>query len=179
MARADKVAAVAELTEEFRSADGAVLTEYRGLSVKQLRDLRRSLEGNADYTVVKNTLTKLAARAAGVDGFEDLLAGPSAIAFIKGDPVQTAKSLRDFARTNAPLVIKGGYIEGRSVSPAEIAQIADLESREVLLAGLAGAMNGSLAKAAALFQAPLSQAARAVAALRDKPDDGDATMAAA
>ena len=168
MARPDKVAAVAELTEEFRSSAGAVLTEYRGLSVKQLQELRRALGDNASYAVVKNTLTKLAAREAGVDGFDDLLIGPSAIAFIKGDPVEAAKGLRDFARTNAPLVIKGGVLDGKTLTVAEISRMADLESREVLLAKLAGTFNASLQNAVSLFSAPLSQLARLTDALRAK-----------
>jgi large subunit ribosomal protein L10 len=168
MARPDKVAAVAELTEEFRSSAGAVLTDYRGLTVKQLQELRRALGDNASYAVVKNTLTKLAAREAGVDGFDDLLIGPSAIAFIKGDPVEAAKGLRDFARTNAPLVIKGGVLDGNTLTVAEISRMADLESREVLLAKLAGTFNASLQNAVSLFSAPLSQMARLTDALRAK-----------
>ena len=168
MARPDKTAAVAELTEEFRTSPGVVLTEYRGLTVAQLRELRRSLDGHASYAVVKNTLTKIAARDAGVSAFEDLLEGPSAVAFVKGDPVEAAKSLRDFARAHPLLVIKGGVLDGKALTPADITKLADLEPREVLLAKLAGAMNASLSQAAALFQAPLSQAARVIAALRDK-----------
>lgn len=166
MARPDKAAAVAELTEEFRSSNAAVLTEYRGLTVKQLKELRRSLGENASYAVVKNTLTKIAAKDAGVDALDDLLQGPSAIAFIKGDPVEAAKGLRDFAKANPLLVIKGGILEGKTLSADEIRKLADLESREVLLARLAGAMNASLQNAVSLFAAPLSQAARVVEALR-------------
>lgn len=168
MARADKAAAVAELTDEFRSSTAAVLTEYRGLSVAQITDLRRALGDGAKYAVVKNTLTKLAARQAGVPFGDDLFTGPSAIAFVKGDPVEAAKGLRDFARTNPLLVIKGGYLEGRSLSADDIHKLADLESRDVLLSKLAGAMKASLSQAAALFQAPLSQAARTFEALRQK-----------
>ena len=166
MARPDKAAAVAELTDEFRSSQGAVLTEYRGLTVKQLQELRRALGENATYAVVKNTLTKIAAKEAGVEGFDDLLTGPSAIAFIKGDPVATAKSLRDFARTNSPLVIKGGILDGKLLTIGEIAKIADLESREVLLAKLAGALVASLQNAVSLFNAPLAQVARLAGALQ-------------
>jgi large subunit ribosomal protein L10 len=168
MARPDKAAAVAELTDEFRSSHGAVLTEYRGLTVKQLQDLRRALGENASYAVVKNTLTKIAAREAGVEGFDDLLTGPSAIAFIKGDPVATAKSLRDFAKANSPLVIKGGVLDGKPLTIVEIAKIADLESREVLLAKLAGALIASLQNAASLFSAPLAEVARLAGALQAK-----------
>lgn len=168
MARPDKAAAVAELTDAFRSSAGAVLTEYRGLSVKQLQELRRALGDNASYAVVKNTLTKIAAKEAGVDGFDDLLTGPSAIAFINGDPVQTAKSLRDFARANSPLVIKGGVLDGLPLTIDEISRIADLESREVLLAKLAGALVASLQNAVSLFNAPLVQVARLADALHSK-----------
>lgn len=170
MARSDKAAAVAELADEFRSSSGAVLTEYRGLSVKQLQDLRRALGENASYAVVKNTLTKLAAKEAGVEGFEELLVGPSAIAFIKGDAVETAKRLRDFARANSPLVIKGGVLDGKQLTLDEISKIADLESREVLLAKLAGALTASLQNAVSLFNAPLAQTARLAGALQAKAE---------
>jgi large subunit ribosomal protein L10 len=170
MARPDKAATVAELTEEFHTSAGAVLTEYRGLSVKQLQELRRSLGDNASYSVVKNTLTKIAVRDAGVESFDGLLTGPSAIAFIKGDPVEAAKGLRDFARSNPPLVIKAGILEGKTLTAGDIAKIADLESREVLLAKLAGALKASTQNAASLFQAPLSQVARLAAALAEKQE---------
>jgi large subunit ribosomal protein L10 len=170
MARADKGAAVAEIAEHFRTSNATVLTEYRGLTVAQLKTLRRTLGETANYAVVKNTLTKIAAKEAGVEGIDDLLTGPSALAFIKGDPVEAAKGLRDFAKANPLLVIKGGYMDGKPLSAAEISKLADLESREVLLAKLAGAMKASLSQAAALFQAPLAQAARTVEALRVKAE---------
>ena len=153
MARPDKTTAVAELAEDFRTANATVLTEYRGLSVTSMKELRRALGSTTKYAVVKNTLTKIAAKDAGVEIADDLLTGPSAVAFIKGDPIDAAKSLRDFAKENPFLVIKGGIYEGKSVTPAEIMQLANLESREVLLAKLAGAMKGSLAKAARIFDA--------------------------
>ena len=153
MARPDKTSAVAELAEDFRTANATVLTEYRGLSVTSMKELRRALGSTTKYSVVKNTLTKIAAKDAGVEIADDLLTGPSAVAFIKGDPIDAAKSLRDFAKENPFLVIKGGIYEGKSVTPAEIMQLANLESREVLLAKLAGAMKGSLAKAARSFDA--------------------------
>ncbi len=168
MARPDKAAAVAELTEEFRSSTAAVLTEYRGLTVAQLKELRRSLGANTSYAVVKNTLTKIAAKDAGVGAFDGLLQGPSAIAFVKGDPVEAAKGLRDFAKAHPLLVIKGGVLDGKAMTAAEITKLADLESREVLLAKLAGAMNASLTQAVYLFAAPLSQSARLIEALRAK-----------
>jgi len=170
MAREDKAATVAELAEEFRTSSAAVLTEYRGLTVSQISQLRRSLKGIANYAVVKNTLTKIAAREAGVEGFESLLSGPSAIAFIKGDPVEGAKSLKNFAKDNPLLVLKAGYMDGRILDAAEVKKLADLESREVLLAKLAGAMKASMSQAVSLFAAPLSQAARTVDALRGKAE---------
>ena len=170
MARPDKAADVAEIADNFRSSSATVLTEYRGLTVAQLKKLRRSLGESSQYAVVKNTLTKIAAREAGVEGLDDLLKGPSAIAFIKGDPVEAAKGLRDFAKANPLLVIKGGYMDGRTLSAAEINKLADLESREVLLAKLAGAMKGSLSQAASLFNAPLANAARTIEALRVKAE---------
>jgi len=179
MAKADKAAAVAELTERFRNSSAGVLTEYRGLTVAQLKELRRSLGENAQYAVVKNTLTAIAAKEAGVDAFDGQLTGPSAIAFITGDPVEAAKGLRDFAKANPQLVIKTGFLEGRTLDAEAITKLADLESREVLLAKLAGAMKASLNQAAYLFVAPLSQAARAVDALRAKVEStGDAAAAA-
>jgi len=153
MARPDKEAAVAELTEDFRSATATVLTEYRGLSVTSMKELRRALGDKTKYSVVKNTLTKIAAKNAGVDLSPELLVGPSAVAFINGDPIDAAKSLRDFAKENPFLVIKGGIYEGKAVTKEELMQLANLESREVLLAKLAGAMKGSLAKAARVFDA--------------------------
>lgn len=170
MARDDKAATVAELTEEFRSSAAAVLTEYRGLTVSQITQLRRSLKGVANYAVVKNTLTKRAARDAGVEGFDALLTGPSAIAFIKGDPVEGAKALKNFAKENPLLILKAGYMDGRILDASEIKKLADLESREVLLAKLAGAMKASMSQAASLFAAPLSQAARTIDALRVKAE---------
>ena len=170
MARPDKAAAVAELTDGFRNSTAVLLTEYRGLTVAQLKDLRRTLGEHVKYSVVKNTLTKIAAREASVEGLDDLLSGPSAIAFVGGDPVEAAKGLRDFSKANPLLVIKGGVMDGRSLTPEEIRKLADLESREVLLAKLAGAMKASLSGAVSLFAAPLAQTARLVEALRAKAE---------
>ena len=153
MARPDKEAAVAELTEDFRSASATVLTEYRGLTVSSMKALRRSLGGDTKYSVVKNTLTKIAAKNAGVEISDDLHIGPSALAFIKGDAIEAAKSLKNFQKENPLLIIKGGIFEGKAVTTAEIMKLADLESREVLLAKLAGAMKGTMAKAARTFDA--------------------------
>jgi large subunit ribosomal protein L10 len=169
MARADKATAVAELTERFQTSTGAVLTEYRGLTVTQLGELRQSLGANATFAVVKNTLTKIAADQAGVTAeLTSLLSGPSAIAFVSGDVVEAAKGLRDFAQANPLLVIKGGVLDGKPLTPAEIVKLADLESREVLLAKLAGAMKASMAGAAATFAALPQQMARLAAALEAK-----------
>jgi large subunit ribosomal protein L10 len=179
MARPDKTAAVAEISDRFRTSNAAVLTEYRGLTVSQLTQLRKNIGGHATYAVVKNTLTAIAARDAGVTGLdESALAGPTAIAFVTGDPVEAAKGLRDFARTNPALVIKGGVLDGRPLTADEVRRLADLESREVLLAKLAGAMKASLTNAAYLFVAPLSQAARTIDALRIKQEEGAAPAAA-
>ncbi len=177
MARPDKAAAVAELADELRGSNAVVLTEYRGLTVKQLTELRRSLGGHASYAVVKNTLTKIAAKEAGVEGLDDYLVGPSAIAFVKGDPVEAAKGLRDFAKANPALVIKGGVLDGKALSADEINKLADLESREVLLAKLAGAMKGNLSKAAALFAAPATQVARLAVALQEKLEAAEGSAA--
>ena len=178
MARPDKAAAVAELTEKFQSSGAVVLTEYRGLTVAQLTKLRQNISEHATYAVVKNTLTDIAAREAGVTAFDGQLTGPSAIAFVTGDPVETARSMRDFARENPALVIRGGLLEGRALSADEVRQLADLEPREVLLAKLAGAMKASMSGAAALFVAPLAKTARAVDALRQKIEQDPAQGAA-
>ena len=177
MARAEKQAAVAEIVESFNDAAGAVLTDYRGLTVKELQDLRRSLGEHADYAVVKNTLAKLAASEAGMTGFDELLVGPTAIAFLKGDVVEAAKGLRDFAKANPALIIKGGYLDGKAIDAKEVAKLADLESREVLLGKLAGAMLASLQNAVFLLNAPLAQAARVVGALQAKAEQDPSILA--
>jgi large subunit ribosomal protein L10 len=168
MARPDKVAAVEEIADRFRGATASVVTEYRGLTTAQLTELRRSLGSATTYRVAKNTLVKRAAEDAGVEGLDALLTGPTAIAFVQGEPVDAAKALRDFAKTHQGLVIKGGFMDGRPLTVAEVNQLADLESREVLLAKLAGAMKANLSKAAGLFAAPASQVARLAQALADK-----------
>jgi large subunit ribosomal protein L10 len=167
---ANKEASVAELTEKFQSSTAVLLTEYRGLTVAQLKQLRTSISADASYAVVKNTLTKIAANNAGISSFDDQLVGPSAIAFVHGDPVAVAKGLRDFAKANPLLVVKGGYFDGNPLTPSEVNKLADLESREVLLAKLAGAFKASLFGAAYMFNAPLAQAARTVDALRAKQE---------
>jgi large subunit ribosomal protein L10 len=168
MARPDKAAAVAELTEQFRGSSAVLLTEYRGLSVAQLKQLRRTLGGNASYAVVKNTLTAIAAKEAGLDALEGEFSGPTAVAFVTGEPVEAAKSMRDFARANPQLVIKGGVLEGRKLSAEDVTKLADLESRDVLLGKAAGAFKAALFQAAYLFTAPATQAVRTIEALREK-----------
>ncbi len=177
MARADKQAAVAEIVESFNDAAGAVLTDYRGLTVKELQELRRSLGENADYAVVKNTLAKIAASEAGMAGFDELLVGPTAIAFLNGDVVEAAKGLRDFAKAHPALIIKGGYLDGKAIDAKEVAKLADLESREVLLGKLAGAMLASLSQAVYLLNAPLAQAARLAGALQAKAEQDPSILA--
>src|ERR1700726_940688 len=168
MARSDKATAVADIAEQFKDSTAALVTEYRGLTVANLAELRRSLGDSATYSVAKNTLIRRAATEAGVDGLEELFVGPTAIAFVTGEAVDAAKALKKFAKDHKALVIKGGYMDGRPLTVAEVEHIADLESREVLLAKLAGAMKANLAKAAGLFNAPASQIARLVAPLQEK-----------
>ena len=163
MAKPEKVSAVAEITEQFKGSTAAVVTEYRGLSVGNITTLRRALGEGATYSVAKNTLVKRAAAEAGIEGLDDLFVGPTAIAFIKGEPVDAAKASRTSRRTTRRSIIKGGYMDGAALSVDEVNKIADLESREILLAKLAGAMKGNLAKAAGLFNAPASQMARLAA----------------
>ena len=175
--RADKATAVAELTDHFRGAAATVLTEYRGLTVKELTELRRSLGNEAKYAVAKNTLAKRAANDAGIEGLDALFTGPTALAFVNGDVVEAAKGLRAFAKAHPVLVIKGGVFEGKAISADEVNKLADLESREVLLSKLAGAMKANLSKAAATFQAPLTKTVRTVDALRAQREQADAAEA--
>lgn len=168
MANADKATAVADIAERFKGATATVVTEYRGLTVAHLAELRRSLGDSATYAVAKNTLVKRAAAEAGIDGLDELFTGPTAIAFVNGEPVDAAKAIKKFAKDHKALVIKGGYMDGHPLSVAEVERIADLESREVLLAKMAGAMKANLSKAAGLFNAPASQVARLAAALQEK-----------
>jgi large subunit ribosomal protein L10 len=168
MAQAHKATAVADIAEQFKSSTATVITDYRGLTVANLAELRRSLSGSATYSVAKNTLIKRAASEAGVEGLDELFVGPTAIAFVSGEAVDAAKAIKKFAKDHKALVIKGGYMDGRALTVAEVERIADLESREVLLAKLAGAMKANLSKAAGLFNAPASQMARLAAALQEK-----------
>lgn len=168
MAKPTKVATVAEIADQFRNSSAAVVTEYRGLTMSQLTALRKSLGGDTAYTVAKNTLVKRAAADAGVEGLDDLFTGPTAVAFINGEPVDAAKVLRDFAKANPLLVIKGGLLDGKALDATEVSKLADLESRDVLLAKMAGAMLATLTKAAIVLNALPSQVARLAAALVEK-----------
>jgi large subunit ribosomal protein L10 len=179
MAKADKATAVADIAEQFTGSTATLITEYRGLTVANLAELRRSLAASATYTVAKNTLIKRAASEAGIEGLDELFVGPTAIAFVRGEPVDAAKAIKTFAKEHQALVIKGGYMDGQCLSVAEVERIADLESREVLLAKLAGAMKANLAKAAGLFNAPASQVARLAAALLEKRTAEEPAPAAA
>jgi large subunit ribosomal protein L10 len=169
MATPDKIAAIEEMTGKFRNSSGAVLTEYRGLSVAELSELRGSLRDNAQFRVVKNTLTKIAAREAGLgETLSPLLSGPSAVAFVHGDVAQAAKGLLDFAKANPALVIKGGLLDGKVLDAKDVSKLADLEPREVLLAKVAGGLKAGLARAAGTFNALPTQAAQLAEALRAK-----------
>ncbi|MCL1898769.1 MAG: 50S ribosomal protein L10 [Micrococcales bacterium] len=168
MARPDKEAAVQQIAGWFAESNAAVLTEYRGLSVALMKELRRSLGGDVEYTVVKNTLTKIAVNQAGIEGLDDALQGPTAVAFAHGEPVDAAKALRDFAKAHHALVIKGGVMEGRVLTAEDVSKLADLDSREVTLAKLAGVLKASLFAAARTFAAPASKAVRTIDALREK-----------
>ena len=172
----EKADVVAELAEAFRASSAAVLTEYRGLTVKQLAELRKAMGSDTTYSVTKNTLTKLAAQAAGLTGLDSLLTGPTAVAFVKGDPVEAAKGLRDFGRANPALIVKGGVLDGKTLSTEDIRKLADLESREVLLSKLAGAMKASLSQAVYLFNAPLAQVARLAGALQAKAEEDPSVL---
>lgn len=172
MAKTDKAATVAEISDRFRSASAAVVTEYRGLTMSQLTELRRSLGKDTSYTVAKNTLVKRAAAEAGVTGLDELFTGPTAVAFIDGEPVDAAKALRDFAKAHPLLIIKGGFLDGKALAPAEVNKLADLESREVLLGKLAGAMLGTLTKAAVVLNALPTKTAQLAAALQEKKAAG-------
>ncbi|MDR2253102.1 MAG: 50S ribosomal protein L10 [Bifidobacteriaceae bacterium] len=168
MARPDKVAATEQIRERVMNSDAALLTEYRGLTVAQLRELRTNLRADATYAVVKNTLAKIALREAGIEGLDETLTGPTAIAYVHGDPVTVAKALRDFAKAHHALVVKGGIMDGRALTAAEVTRLAELDSREVTLAKLAGVIKASLVQAAYMFNAPAAKAVRAIDALREK-----------
>lgn len=180
MARPEKVAVVTEVRERLQDANAALLTEYRGLTVTELAQLRAELrKTDAEYKVVKNTLARIAARDAGFDIPDDLLTGPTAVTFCAGDPVAVAKALRAFSRDHPALVVKGGILDGRLLDAAETMRLADLESREDLLARVAGLFQSVVAQPARLAQANLSKAARLLAALRAKREEAGETAAPA
>ena len=171
MANPKNTAELAALKEKFEGASSVFLTEYRGLTVGQLQELRGELGFDVELHVAKNTLVKIAANEHGIEGLDDLLTGPTAVAFIKGDAtVDAAKVMKKFAKDNEMFVIKGGYMDGNALDAAQVAAVADMDNRETTLSKLAGAFQGSLAKAAGLFQAPASKTARLVAALQDKQE---------
>ena len=152
--RPEKVAVVDEVTEKLQAANAIIVTEYRGLSVGQLSNLRRQLRSaGSEYKVYKNTLASFAAERAGIDGLSDMLVGPSAITFVTGDAAAAAKTLRDASKTMPLLVLKGGVIGGKAISAKDVEALADLPSREVLLAQFAGALQAPMAKMAGLLQA--------------------------
>ncbi|MEJ4100503.1 50S ribosomal protein L10 [Corynebacterium mastitidis] len=170
MANPKNEADLKELKNRFAEADSVVLTEYRGLSVAQTTELRTALGDDVQYSVAKNTLLKLAAKGSGIEGLDDYLTGPTAIAFIKGEAVDAAKAMKKFAEDNKAFIVKGGYMDGAALTPEQVQAIADLDNRETTLAKLAGAMKGNLAKAAGLFNAPASQVARLAGALQEKKE---------
>lgn len=168
MANAKNVAQLEDLKKRFAAADSVMLTEYRGLTVAQVTELRTKLGFDVEYSVAKNTLLKLAAKETGIEGLDEYLTGPTAIAFVKGEAVDAAKVMKEFGKANNAFVIKGGYMDGNALSAEQVQAIADLDNRETTLAKLAGAMKGSLAKAAAVFNAPASKMVRLAAALEEK-----------
>jgi len=166
---ASNVAEVEAIKGRLEGSVAALLTDYRGLTVKDLGELRASLRGSStEYRVLKNTLTSIAVRQAGYDDLIPLLQGPTAVAFIHGDPVQVAKDLADFARTHPALVVKGGVLDGKVLDADEVRRLATLESREVLLTRLAWLLQASLQQTATLLAAPLRQVATMTSALRDQ-----------
>ena len=170
MKRSEKGEVIAVLTDKFRDADAVFLTEYRGLTVPQISDLRDKLGMETTYNVAKNTLARKAAKEAGIEGLDEYLKGPSAITFVKGDYVEAAKVLRDFAKDNKQLIVKGGFDDGTVYDAEGVNKLADLESRDVLLAKLAGALKGTMSKAAFAFAALPTKAVRTIDALREKQE---------
>ena len=174
MANPKNIASLEDLKVKMAEADSLVITEYRGLTVGQLADLRNRLGFDVQYSVAKNTLLKLAAKDAGIEGLDDLLTGPTAVAFIKGEVVDAAQVMKKFADENKLFVLKGGYLDGKALSADDVKAVAELDNRETTLAKLAGAMKGSLAKAAAVFNAPATKAARLAVALQEKKEAEEA-----
>ena len=174
MARPEKVQAVKDIREGLEGAEAVFLTEYRGLSVQAVQALRKAVrDSGADYKVVKMTLAKLAAADAGIDGLDEYLAGPTAIAFAKSDPVSTAKALKDFSKDHEVFVLKAGYLSGNVLSPEEVSKLADIEPREVLLAKIVGAAKAPLFSAAGMFASFNRNAASMFSQLLDKKESGE------
>jgi large subunit ribosomal protein L10 len=176
---ASNVAEVEVIKDRLRDSAAALLTEYRGLTVKDLGELRASLRGSqTEYKVLKNTLTAIAAREVGYAELESVLQGPTAVAFVRGDPVQAAKDLAEFARSHPALLLKGGVMDGRVLDAEGVRTLATMESREVLLARMAGMLQGSLQQTVNLLAAPLRQVATMTAALRDQRQAAEPTETA-
>lgn len=174
MPRPEKVQAVADIREKLEGAEAVFLTEYRGLTVSAVQELRKRLrDSGAEYKVVKMTLTKLAADEAGIEGFDEYLTGPTALAFAHDDPVATAKALKDFSKANDVFVLKAGYLSGNLLSPEEVSKLAEIEPREVLLAMIAGAAKAPLVKAAGMFGSFTRDAASMFSQLLDKKESGE------
>jgi large subunit ribosomal protein L10 len=173
MPRPEKVQAVTDIRQKLEGAEAVFLTEYRGLSVRAVQDLRKALrDSGAEYKVVKMTLARRAADDAGLSGLDDFLIGPTALAFANRDPVATAKALKDFARGNEVLVLKAGYLSGTVLSPEEVSRLAEIESREVLLSKVAGAAKAPLMKAAGLLSSFTRDAASMFGQLLEKKETG-------
>jgi large subunit ribosomal protein L10 len=174
MPRPEKVQAVTDIREKMESAEAVFLTEYRGLSVKAVQELRKALrDSGAEYKVVKMTLAKLAAGDAGITGLDDYLIGPTALAFAQSDPVATAKALKDFSKSHEVLVLKAGYLAGDILTPEQVSRLADIESREVLLAKFAGAAKSPLYRAASYFASFTREAASMFSQLLDQKESGE------
>lgn len=169
MPKAEKLERVARLKERIEESDALLLTEYRGLTVSDIMSLRRSLaEGGASFAVVKNTLMQRAAAESGIDELHELLAGPSAVAFISGDPVAAAKRVVESSKKFPTLVLKGGYLDGKVLSAEEARQLAELEPREVMLSKVAGLLKGEMSRAAAMFVAAQSKFLSLLEAYKEK-----------
>lgn len=174
MPRPEKIQAVADIKERLEQAEAVFLTEYRGLSVKEAQNLRNSLRAaGAEYKVVKMTLARLAANDAGIDGLDQYLSGPTALAFASQNPVSTAKALKEFANAHEALTLKAGYMAGSILTPEEISRLADIESREVLLGRIAGGFKAPLFQAASMFASFNREAASLFSQLIDKKESGE------
>jgi len=170
----EKVQAVADIREKLEGAEAVFLTEYRGLTVSAVQELRKSVrDSGGEYKVVKMTLTKLAAAEAGIDGMDDYLSGPTALAFADDDPVATAKALKDFSKTHDVFVLKAGFFSGDILTPEEVSKLAEIQPREVLLAMIAGAAKAPLFKAAGMFGSFNRNAASMFSQLLDKKESGE------